>query len=556
MKRSAYILGIALIILAGVSCNDDFLERNNQDWYSLSDTLLLDNHNYEATVTFELPQKINSDFTVFMRPRWLAVDSPRGEVNAGIVNLALSLDGNSLIGGLYSYNGTVVLEIEDFGFVSFTVIYTDYGSPSIQCSPSEITFDGIASRSFNISSPTGGILDWTISEIPDWLTFSSATGILYPGQNEYISIYLVTDKVTPGVEMNATVRISSPHAQYPYLLKVKVTPAAVPPPQGFSLGSILTDAEYHHATGKLAVCTKVPNQLLLYDTYTWESDTIPLDKTPACISISEDGHRAVIGYTVASVAYIDLDALTITAEYNIGCIPYDIVLGGNGWCYITPLEDQWEVMHNLDLNTGQVTTGSNLTVIYEETQIKKVPGKSFMVGSRTTLSPTGLLLFDLTEGKVREDVTYYHETLGHFWISKDAGRIYSAYGTVFRMPEYDGLYNGGSAPVYGNFATGYSYIRALDDCPAINSVIFSASGAWYQPGNSSLIERYDATSLNWTKTYNVSPVRVNVSGTEAQYETTPRFIFVNKEGTAMHVLKVPRPDYNVDGWVMETIALQ
>lgn len=556
MKRTAYILGIALLILAASSCNDDFLERNNADLYSLTDTLLLDNFNYEATVTLELPEKINSDFTVFMRPRWLAVDSPRGEVNGGIVNLALSLDGNSLIGGLYSYYGTVVLEIEDFGFVSFTVIYTDYGSPSIQCSPAEITFDGIASRSFNISSPTGGILDWTLSEIPDWLTFSSTSGILYPGQNEYISVYLNTDKVTPGVEMNATVRISSPHAQYPYQLKVKVTPAAVPPPQGFAIGSILTDAEYHHGSGLLAVCTKSPNQLIVYDTYTWESDTIALDMTPACISISEDGHKAVIGYSVASVAYIDLEALTITAEYNIGCIPYDIVLGGNGWCYITPLEDQWEVMHNLDLNTGLVTTGSNLTVIYEETQIKKVPGKSFMVGSRTTLSPSGLLLFDLTEGKVREDVTYYHETLGHFWISKDASRIYSAYGNVYRMPEYDGLYNGGSAPVYGNFATGYSYIRALDDCPAINSVIFSASDAWYQAGSSSLIERYDATSLNRTKTYNVSPVRVNVSGTEVQYETTPRFIFVNKEGTAMHVLKVLRPDYKVDGWLMETIALQ
>jgi hypothetical protein len=556
MKRAAHIFGITLIILAGVACNDDFLERNNQEWYSLSDTLLIDNYNYEATVTFELPQKVNSDFTVFMRPKWLAVDSPRGEVSAGIVNLALSLDGNSLPGGLYSYYGTVILEIEDFGFVSFTVIYTDYGSPSIQCSPAEIVFDGIASRSFNLSSPTGGILDWTISEVPDWLTFSSTSGILYYGQNEYINVWLNTDRVTPGIEMNGTVRISSPHAQNPYMLRIKVTSAAVPPPQGFSLGSILTDAEYHHATGKLAVCTNSPNQLIIYDTYTWESDTILLDKTPACISISEDGHRAVIGYSVASVAYIDLDAFTITAEYNIDCIPYDIVLGTNGWCYITPLEDQWVEMHNLDLNTGQVTKGTNLTAVYEETQIKKVPGKPYMVGSRTTLSPTGLLLFDLTEGKVKEEVSYYHESLGHFWISKDGSRIYSANGNVYRMPEYDGIFSGASAPVYGAFGTGYSYIRALDDCPAINSVILSASEAWYQPGNSSLIEQYDATSLNRTKTFNVSPIRVNVNGTEAQYETTPRFIFVNREGTAMHVLKVLRPDYNVDGWLMETIALQ
>jgi hypothetical protein len=555
MKRAAHIFGIAIIILAGVSCNDDFLERNNQEWYSLSDTLLMDNYNYEAAVTFELPQRIYSDFTVFMRPKWLAVESPRGEVNAGIVSLALSLDGTSLPEGYYSHSGSVVLDIEDFGFVSFTVIFTNYGLPSIECSPPEITFDNIASRSFNISSPTGGILDWTISEIPDWLAFSSTSGILYNGQTELITVYLNTEVITPGVEMEATVRISSPHARYPYMLKVKVTPGAVPPPQGFSVGSILTDAEYNHATGKLAVCTKSPNQLILYDTDTWESDTIALDRTPACISISEDGHRAVVGYSVASVSYIDLDAVTITDDYSIGCIPYDIVLGENGWCYITPLEDQWEMMHNLDLNTGQVITGTNHTVIYEKTQIKKVPGKSYMVGSRTTISPTGLLLFDLTEGKVKEDVTYYHESMGHFWISKDGSRIYSASGNVYRMPEFDGLFNGSSAPVYGNFGINYMYISALDDCPAINSVIFSKSDGWYQPGYSSLIEQYDATNLNRTKTYNVSPVRLNVRGKEVQYETTPRFIFINKEGTAMHVLKVPRPDYNVDGWLMETISL-
>lgn len=556
MKKTAYILGIALIILAGVSCNDDFLDRNNQDWYSLSDTLLIDNYNYEAAVTFELPQKINSDFTVFMRPKWLAVDSPRGEVRGGIVTLPVSLDGTNIPEGYYSHTGTVVLDIEDFGFVSFTVIFTNWGLPAIKCSPPEIVFDGVASRSFSISTPSGGILDWTISEIPDWLTFSTTSGILYYGQNELVTVWLNTAMIIPGAEMNATVRISSPHAQYPHMLKIKVTPAAVPPPQGFTLGSILTDAEYHHGSGLLAVCTKSPNLLILYDTYTWESDTIALDRTPGCISISEDGHKAVIGYTVAAVAYVDLDAVAITSDYNIDCVPYDIVFGDNGWCYVTPLEDQWEMLRNINLATGEVITRATATSIYEKTQIRKVPGKSIMAGSQLNLSPTSLMLFDLTGGVSADAVTRYHESVGRFWVSKDASRVYSEYGNVFRMPAYDGLFHGTSAPVYGIFDLGNSHISALDDCPARNSVLLSTTNSWSQEGSSSLIEQYDATSLNRTGTFNVSPARVNVRGTEAQYETTPRFIFVNKEGTAMHVLKVIRPDYEVDGWLMETITLQ
>ena len=61
MKRTAYITGIILLTLAGVSCSDDFLEKNNAEWYSLSDTLIMDRQNYEATVMFELPEKINGD---------------------------------------------------------------------------------------------------------------------------------------------------------------------------------------------------------------------------------------------------------------------------------------------------------------------------------------------------------------------------------------------------------------------------------------------------------------------------------------------------------------
>lgn len=555
MKRTAYITGIILIILAGYSCSDDFLEKNNADWYSISDTLRIDNYNTDATVMFELPEKINTDFTVYMRPRWLAVSSPRGEVNSGRIELPLSLDENNLPFGYLAYEGRVILDIKDFGFVTFLVIFTNYGSPTITCSPSEIVFDGTSSRSFSLSTSTPGILDWSISEIPDWLNFSASSGIIYHGGTEWINVTLNNDLITPGAEMNATVRISSPHAQSPYLLKIRVTSTAVPPPGGITLGSILTDAEFNHASGILAVCTKSPNELILFNTYTWESDTIPLDKSPNCVSLSEDGHSAVIGYSVASVSHIDTDAPSITREYSVDCVPYDIVLGSGDWCYITPMEDQWETMRSLNLNTGQVMNSTNISMIYEKTKIKKVPGNAYMVGSEIMVSPSGILLFDISGGKVNEAVTQYHESLGNFWISKDGTRIYSSSGTVFRMPEFDGTFHGNSAPVYGKFEINYKAISTLDDCTAINGVFFSISEFWNSEGSSSLIEQYDATSLNKTRSFNVSPARVVVSGKEVEYETSPRFIFVNKEGTFMHVLKVPRPDYEVDGWFIETIAL-
>jgi len=202
-----------------------------------------------------------------------------------------------------------------------------------------------------------------------------------------------------------------------------------------------------------------------------------------------------------------------------------------------------------------VITRTTASSIYEKAVIRKIPGKPYMAGSQLGLSPTSLLLFDLTDGQAKDAVASYHESIGHFWLSKDGVRLYSAYRNVYTVPAYDGQFHSDSPPVYGNIGSELSYINALDECPAISSVFVSSTNYFSSGGTSSLIEQFNTTSLNKIKNYNVSPVRLNLSGTDYLYETTPRFIFVNKEGTEMYVLKNLRQDYDNDSWFMETIEL-
>ena len=553
MKKTAFLFGLVLIVFAGTSCDDDFLSRNDDEWYYPSDTLFLSNYDDDVATTLELQNNINADFTVYMHPRWLKFSSPHGRVNNGTVPLAFSIDEDNLPYGYTSHVGTVVLDIEGYGFTAITVIFTNFGNPTISCSPGEVVFDHNYIQTVTLYSPTEGILIWEAEDIPDWLTFSQTSGILMSSDYTWITITLDPAKVPPLTEIVDTVNITGNSVNGDFPLGIRVTPGTVPPPQGTTVNSILTDAEYHHNSGMMAICTKSPNQLLLYNTASGVTDTIKLEKTPSCISFSEDGQKAVIGYSVASVGYIDMASRQITEEFNIDCIPSDIVLGDNGWCYITPVADQWEKLRNLNLNTGQLITSSTAESIYEETVIKKIPGKPLMAGSMVTLSPTSLLLFDLAGGQAKDEVTRYHESIGDFWISKDGARLYAAYGNVYTLPEYDGQFHSSSPPVYGNIDTESSYIYALDDCPAINSVFASSSIYWWQTGTSSLIEQFNATNLNRIRTFNVSPVVLNQYGTLLQ--TCPRFIFVRKDGSAMYVLKTLRPDYGVEGWFMETINL-
>lgn len=361
--------------------------------------------------------------------------------------------------------------------------------------------------------------------------------------------------LTPGELYTGSIKILNNVGFGYFMLPVNAKLFETLPSDTVQVSSILTDAEYHHDSGIMAICTKSPNQLLLFNTNSGATDTIKLEKTPGCISFTEDGHKALIGYTVPSVSYIDIDNREIIADYNIDCIPFDIVSGENGWCYITPVSDQWVMLRNLNLTTGEVITSTTAASIYEKTLIRKVPGKPYMVGSQLTLTPSSLLLFDLTGGQAKDEVTRYHESIGHFWLSKDGTRVYSAYGNVYTPPEYNGQFYSSSPPVYGKINSTLPYIIAFDESPAISSIFVSSTAYYWQVATSSLIEQFNTVSLNKIKTFNVSPVMLNLTGTNRLYETTPRFIFAKKDGSALYVLKSPKQDYNLEGWFMETIVL-
>lgn len=555
MKRAAVILGIGTILLAAMSCSNKFLDENEVELYSLSDTLSVTSYDGNVQLSLQAPKADDYDFTVYMLPRWLSFKSMHGSIVNGNFTLDLTvLHENVPLWQPVTY-GTVLLDVEELGLMSLTIAYTNYSNAEMQHSPSTFTFESASPQTLLIANSGQGLMVWEITSKPDWITVSITKDTLWPNETRAIEVGLRAEMLTTEEQQTGTISILSNARFSQTLIPVTVRLPFIPPSDPGQVTSILTDADYHHGTGIMAICTKSPNQIHLVNTVTGESDTIPLDKTPVCISFTEDGHKALIGYSVSRVAYLDIDSRQITAEYEIDCIPFDIVSGENGWCYITPVSDQWVMLRNLNLTTGEVVTSTTATSIYEKAVIRKIPGKPYMAGSQLGLSPTSLLLFDLTSGQAQDAVSRYHESIGHFWLSKDGAKLYSAYRNVYSIPAYDGQFHSDSPPVYGNIGSELPYINALDECPAISSVFLSSTNYFSTGGTSSLIEQFNATSLNKIRDFNVSPVWLNLSGIDYRYETTPRFIFVNKEGTAMYVIKTLRQDYNSDCWFIETIGL-
>lgn len=554
MKSGAIILGIATILFAAMSCSNKFLEENQVDLYTWSDTVIVTSYDQNVQVELQTPLDEDYDFTIYKQPRWLSFNAMHGKILDGNFTLDLTvLHEEAPLNYPVSYS-TIYLDVEDLGMISLTVAYQNYSNAEMQHSPSSFTFESGAPQQLTIANTGQGLMVWEITSKPDWLTVSFTKDTLYPYESSEVEIGLKTEMLTPGELLTGNIAILS-NARFSHtLIPINVTLPIIPPSDPGQLTSILVDAKYHHNSGIMAICTKAPNQIILFNMVSGVSDTIQLDKTPMCISFTEDGHKAVLGYSVASVAYIDVDNSEIIAEYNIDCIPFDIIPGENGWCYITPESDQWVRLRNLNLNNGEVITSATSTSIYEKSIIRKVPGKPYMAGSQLGVFPSSLLIFDITDGQAKDAVTRYHESIGHFWLSKDGVRLYSEFSNVYTLPEYDGLSHA-SLPVYGIIDSESSFINALDDCPVINSVFISSSTNYYQSGNSSVIEQFDATSLNKIKSFNVSPVWLTLSGTDHLYQTTPLHIFVNKEGTYMYVIKTLIQEFDSNCWFIETIEL-
>jgi hypothetical protein len=476
-----------------------------------------------------------------------------GKVVNGVIPLSFSIRKGIINPGYYTTYGNVVIDINDAGLLSLVVAYSDYGTPKLQCLTSSLNFDSSNNLKFTIANISDGLLFWNITGLPDWLTLSPTSGVLGTGNSILISASLNIDKITSGQELTGSLQINSNSGSIPFNIALHVPAKATIPSSDTKITGIVTDAEYNKKTEIMAICTKSPNSLILFNTNTKTFSTIDLSMTPNCISVSEDGHKAVIGYSVAYVSYIDLDNSRIFKDYAINCIPFDIVLGDNFWCYIAPATGQNIDLVNLNLDSGQLTTCNNLNWMYEKTIIKKVPGQPYIMGTCTALSPSGIQTFDISKGIAKDTVGHYHLDAWNLWISGDGKKVYTQAKKVYLFPKNDVIFHSDNPSIYGQIETSMNYISGFDECQAINSFFITYYSTYSPSGYPGVIEQFNTTNLNLIKSYTVASV--STDGGPTKYLTDARYIFVNNEGSEMYAIKNLKVNYSRDFWTIEKFII-
>jgi hypothetical protein len=163
----------------------------------LSDTLKLNNAQVNVIAPVNLPLTGNSEYTIFIQPKWLSFTTMHGTLSEGKALLSFKINPDNISGLFLPTYGIVSLDIENIGIFSFIVEYADLRaeSPGFQCSTNSIDFNSTDNQSFTITNTNAGVLDWKINSIPDWLIISETSGTLSGGNSITINATLDKEKI-------------------------------------------------------------------------------------------------------------------------------------------------------------------------------------------------------------------------------------------------------------------------------------------------------------------------------------------------------------------------
>lgn len=556
--QRASLLLLLVVPFLFEACNDEFLERNDLYGYLLEDTLLVTDQTVHESVSFQIPGANNAKYMIQLIPKWLQIEEMEGHFTNDQAELTLSVKPLPEFDQVGLYEGNISIYVENKGVFYGTVIYGRTGTPRITLSAASLDFGTALSTQIDISNPNpGSILIWQITDLPDWLSADYTVGFVYGNNTMTVTFTRTITELEPGdYNFQITILNNSTNPAYQLPGSMKVIDFMNPDYLKLVEGDI-TDAEYNKETALMAVVCKSPNLLHLYNTATNTVNTVTLPAVPACVSMGEDGSKLVIGNTNATITVVDINSPESHQTMEIDCIPFDIVLGSNNWCYITPTEDQWVYFRSMDLTTGEIFTSQSSSSIYEKTLIKKIRNKDNLLATRTTLSPTGILLIDTSPGIAKNNINYWHTTIDPFWLSEDGERFFCATGKIYRTPTYsDENIHSIEISAIGDLGQNWDYkINWIDHCEASNKLyVLRENTSYYQNTEDTFIESYDAYHYGKLLTYTPSPVTLTIGQNKASYETKAAYVFASKDGSAIFLLKTIKESYNQGNhWAVEKI---
>jgi len=543
---------VVLLYLLGTSCSNDFLKQEHNFYGQITDTIKMTNLETSKTVDFNLANAGKAHWRVFQLPTWIKMTPMEGNFSDGQTTFKIEITDNAAISQWGVLNLPLIFDVDGLGYVQYPFLFLNFGNPQTRLSTNELVLNYQSSGTFTLHNTGGGILIWQVQSKPTWITLSEQSGYLNANSALPINLTISRDNLAKG-DYSGNIVIATNSVTNPTLtlkISIKVYDPTVSGNAELIEGEVV-DAEYCKATGSLVIATKNPNRMYLYNSAQVKK-TLELQKIPINVAISEKGDLIVASFTNTDLSLINPETFTIQKNIQSGIITSDIALGGNGWAYLAPKAYDTYYLFSVDLSSGQVVKNNeNMNGL---TLLKKVPGKNLVYGSKTGWSPDFLMVFDISAGAVNPVTDEWWTTLGKFWLSEDGERIFAGNLKVYQSPDYQNKGNimdnpkslGQLEPISGT-------VNSIDHSAALKEIFVAYKSYSYEVG--AQIQRIDDSGYFVKKTVGLNNLTFVENGYSMTVIPDIPYMYVNKAGTELYIIKTATGYNNKVYWYYEKIIL-
>ncbi len=568
-KNTFKFAGAGFSLVLGVllySCNFNYPEENQEALYSTELDFHYETGTSGGTIDLTFGDIASAPYRVIVYPKWVNVKKLDGKLDNGYCSIPFVFeDADSYASGGRA-EGYIFIRVGENGIFRVLVSYgasnTEQppvdGQEPLYCSTAQIDFGLENNRSFTIANQGQVEKNWYINDIPEWLELSQTSGYLSAGSSLTINCTVSREGLVPG-KYSRIINLESNNPQLSHGILVEMTvPDVSEPTNSQSLkwfSGTVVDACYSKSTDYLYILTKSPNSLLVKVPGTDSLQTYSLDMIPFCIDITSDGLNIAIGYNQAYVDLRDAKTMERIQLYETDCVPFDLALGENGWCYLSPEEDQWVHLYSLNLTTGVTFRTESSVAIYEKSILRKMPGQPYLYVTRPRLSPSGVLIINIEDGAANDTIPSWHEDTGAMiWLSNDGSKIFGGNKKIYRTPEYTTETYHLDLSSIGTFDIPRNYIKSLDYNENLQCYFAVGSDYSWETRNSSTIYQVNQVSYSAEKSLKVSPYPGYLNN---QYNVAMdvHFVFSNKAGTQLCAIKNVNSNLETNVWALEIFEL-
>ena len=454
--------------------------------------------------------------------------------------------------------GTIVVKTNDKNNPLVEIaVSANLGKPGLSIYDRQIDFGSSeTTKTTQIYNQEYGVLIWSFEGLPQWLSVSTASGIVMPYSSPTDVTFTCNRGILqPGLN-TATFYLKS---NDPDQSSVAIHVSVRVPGNSANIKAIegnIVDATFDKNTNTMYYVTGQPNKLVAYDvTSKTVVHEVTLSNAPTCLAIGEDFKQALVGHG-GSISTVDLTSFLVSKTYQLNSTVYDVEWAIDGWFCYTNTNSTSNLLW-INSNTGETYQTPQTPNNYSlgTADLKKIPNQPYIIASRKGVSPSGIFVFDLDTKALK---SYAHTSIDNAWFFKEGELMITGWSSIVRTSaviaasgnKIDGPSSIGELKI-GQYATVSWWI---DYCAANHSIwaLFSYHTQTYYPPVKATIYQFEDNDYTLVKTYTYDYLYQPDAQTAA-YEVEARYVFSNSSGTELSVL---RKGTNNSTWSIEFIPVQ